>query len=115
MQFLAAYSAEEVVALTGLTLQTFAIIWRKYCGPSTPIKRPQQLFWLFQYYKLYPISRGFRVIHGGRVNRRTFIRNIHNWQVVSITSDDIVLYRCIEAYRFYALYRCSAISCVSYR
>ena len=39
---------------TGHSWQIFKDIWMNYCGNHTPIKRPEQLFNLFVFYKSYP-------------------------------------------------------------
>jgi hypothetical protein len=79
---LARYEEEEIVAMTGLTSDTFDVLYDKYCGAGTPICKPVYLWWLFQYLKLYPISRAFRAIHEGKYkSRRCFLTRIHLWQV----------------------------------
>ena len=111
LSFLSTYEEEEVVALTGLTSSTLVIIYDKYCGAGTPICKPRYLFWLFQYYKLYPVSRAFRTIHNGQLkSRRNFLDRLHRWQVsFNSTMCTIDTYRCsssvIDVYGLIVVYR----------
>ena len=80
--FLTQFSEEEIVALTGISSNTFNLIWAKYCGRDTPIRRPVYLWWLFQFYKLYPVARAFRTIHGGKQkSNRSFLYRIYAFEV----------------------------------
>lgn len=80
--FIDTYSDEEILALCGLSLELMKEIYIKYCGEGTPINRPQYLWFLFMWYKLYPVSRASRIIHGDRYNdHRYFLTRIHEWQV----------------------------------
>lgn len=81
-EFVREYDTEEFNALTGLLPDTFIIIFNKYCGPGTVIKKPIYLFWLFKYYKLYPISRALSTIHHRRYkSRKSFEYRLHGWEV----------------------------------
>jgi hypothetical protein len=76
------HPANEFIALTGLTHDTFRVVFERYCGPATEIKKPVYLFWLFQYYKQYPVERALRSIHGGKLkSRKNFMTRIHTWEV----------------------------------
>ena len=78
-QFTEIYTAEEILALTGirLTLELVKTIYTKYCGKGTLIDKSVYRWWL-----LYPISRACRVIHGGHYrNHRYFQNRLHHWQV----------------------------------
>lgn len=55
--FLDSISPDKCVAHTGLTTIQFLFLFEKYCGPATPIKTQQALYWLFCYFKSYPIQR----------------------------------------------------------
>jgi hypothetical protein len=81
-EFLIHYTEEETLALTGLSSATFHLIYERYCGHGTPIRRPAYLFWLFQFYKLYPVARAFRSIYGGKYKHaRSFMHRLYTWQV----------------------------------
>ena len=80
--FIESYSDEEIRSLTGLTLEILVAIFDKYCGKGTPISKPIYLWWLFVYYKIYPIVRACRVIHGGTFkDNRYFVQRIQAWAV----------------------------------
>jgi hypothetical protein len=55
--FLSQFTEEEIISVTGLTSEVFRHLYATYCGPLTPISSPHLLFYLFQFYKLYPIQR----------------------------------------------------------
>lgn len=75
-------SDTEFAALTGITQDTFQHIFERYCGKGTPIPKQRYLFWLFQYYKMYPIERGLRTIHNGSLkSARNFMWRLHKWEV----------------------------------
>lgn len=120
-EFLQQFEEEEVLALTGLSSSTFQQIYEKYCGPSTPIKRPIYLWWLFQYYKIYPVSRAFRTIHLGALKtRRGFLYRLYRWQVSKSKIIDIcdsfrLFSMLIVVFDACVIYRSLAIPCVSYR
>jgi hypothetical protein len=83
--FLLQFDEVEIIALSGLSSLTLTILWNKYCGVNTPIRRPMYLWWLFVFFKVYPIRRGFRTIHGGMFkSNQTFLRRLYKWQVRSI-------------------------------
>jgi hypothetical protein len=63
-EFFSTYDDDEFIAITGLTPYVFHYIFVKYCGCDTPIKTPQQLLFLFAYYKIYPVRRSFRQVFG---------------------------------------------------
>jgi len=91
LSFLQQFEDEEIIALSGITASTLLILWNKYCGRNTPINRPEYLWWLFVFFKIYPITRGFRTIHGGVFkSSATFLRRIHVWQVGIIDMDRFV-------------------------
>lgn len=80
--FLNDYSPEEIVSLCGLPFETLEEIYLKHCGKSTPIRKPIYLWYVFVYYKIYPITRAFRTIHHGVYkDHRYFMRLIYKWQV----------------------------------
>lgn len=80
--FLADYSEAEILALCGFTAAVLRLLYEKYCGKGTPIGRPIYLWWLLQFYKMYPISRGLRSIHMGRLrSRRCFMTRLYKWEV----------------------------------
>lgn len=80
--FLIDFSEEEIIALCGCSSDVLHQLYDKYCGPDTPIRRPIYLWWLFQFYKMYPVSRGFRSIHMGRLSsRRCFMMRMYKWEV----------------------------------
>jgi hypothetical protein len=80
--FIDNYSEEEILALCGLSAELLKTIYTKYCGNGTPINKPIYLWWLFMWYKLYPIARAARVIHGGAFrSHRYFLNRLHHWQV----------------------------------
>jgi hypothetical protein len=82
MDDLSDYSPIEFAALTGITQDTFEYLYDRYCGKGTPISKPKYLFWLFQYYKMYPIERGLRIIHHGSLrSARNFIWRLRKWEV----------------------------------
>jgi hypothetical protein len=73
---------EEFLALTGITPDTFQYIFDRYCGKGTPIPKQKYLFFLFQYYKMYPIERGLRTIHNSSLkSARNFMWRLHRWEV----------------------------------
>jgi hypothetical protein len=80
--FIQQYDEDEVVALCGLTPETFVKLFNKYCGRATPIKKPLYLWLLFKYFKIYPVHRAFRALHEGRYkSRRNMLSRIHVWEV----------------------------------
>jgi hypothetical protein len=79
--FLRAYRADEVVAITGLTPEVFTTVYEKYCGPDTPIRKPIYLWWLFSFYKLYPVTRAFPLVHGGCFRSpQRFLSRLYVWE-----------------------------------
>lgn len=90
-EFLSQFKEEEIVALSGISSATFHKIWSKYCGRSTPIRRPIYLWWLFLYYKIYPVSRAFRCVYGMELKSRySFISRLHKWQVSLAIGIDVI-------------------------
>lgn len=76
--------------MTGLTFEVLLLVYEKYCGKGTPISKPIYLWYLFVYYKIYPIARAFRLIHGGRFkDYRYFLRKIYTWQVRSLMIESL--------------------------
>lgn len=57
LMFLDTLSVEKCVSHTGLTPTQFMFLFEKYCGARTPIRSQQALYWLFCYFKSYPIKR----------------------------------------------------------
>jgi hypothetical protein len=96
--FLQQFDEEEIVALSGVSSSTLLILWDKYCGAGTPIRRPTYLWWLLVFFKIYPVRRAFRTIHGGAFKSgSTFLRRIYVWQVRII--DDCRCWRCLSILR----------------
>ena len=78
------FDEQEIIALSGLSSSTLVVLWVKYCGVGTPIRRPVYLWWLFVFFKMYPIRRAARTIHGGVFKSAgTFLRRLYAWQVSS--------------------------------
>lgn len=120
--FIDDYTDEEINALTGVIRSVLVAIFVKYCGKGTPIRRPIYLWWLLIYYKIYPIARACRMVHGGAFkDNRYFLQRIGQWAVsfaryLSLRIDDgrfvsikFDLTICID------VYRCLAIFIVGYR
>jgi len=83
--FLMRFEEVEIIALSGLSSLTLITLWNKYCGVNTAIRRPIHLWWLFVFFKVYPIRRGLRTIHGGVFkSNQTFLRRLYKWQVSTI-------------------------------
>ena len=78
---LAMHDEDEFRALTGLSTNTFRLIFDKYCGPGTPILKPVYLFGLFKFYKLYPVLRAWRTIFPGLRSRKSFFTRLRKWEV----------------------------------
>ena len=88
-EFLNRHAEDEFVALTGLTIDTFCYMYHKYCGKDTPICKPVYLFWLFEWYKLYPVARASSALHGGKLKSwRGFQSRLKKWQVIDQNTID---------------------------
>ena len=80
-EFFSTYDDDEFIAITGLTPYVFHYIFVKYCGCDTPIKTPQQLLFLFAYYKIYPVRRSFRQMFGiAKGHSARFHSHLYEWE-----------------------------------
>lgn len=68
-------------ANTGVTADDFEFVYKKYCGPDTPIPMPENLFDLLKFYKIYPTARQFPSVFEGQsaLSFGWFLRRVKDW------------------------------------